>query len=467
MINNYLKLINTMPRIFTKIFITGMITLLAVQVSAQKGVEDGSKYGHGEDSLRCLKNLSLFVEYVKQKSYADAIPAWEICFNECPLASTKIYTDGIKIMNYRIKKEKDATKKEELFQQLMGVYDQRIKYFGNSKKYGEGYILGRKAVDLLDHKKTEADARVQAQEWFNKSVTERGNNSEGAVLATYMTNTVAMYKSGQTDAEEVVNNYIKVNDILATKITKYQSKPKYKEMYQTLKDNVEKLFATSGAADCETIEKIFAPQLAENKENLDWLKLVNKLLARANCEDAQLLYDVSESLHTIEPSSSSAYGLARMYLKSQDLDKSVEYYNEAITLEEEADQKGTFYYQLGLIKFNQGKLAEARSNAYKAIELRANWGDPYILIGNLYATSAKNFGKDEFEHATAYWAAVDQFIKAKSVDASVATKANELIGIYSKHFPGTEEIFFHNLQEGATYKLEGWINTSTKVRAKK
>eukprot|EP01155_Anaeramoeba_flamelloides_P030277 Anaeramoba_flamelloidesa864228_30.p1 GENE.a864228_30~~a864228_30.p1 ORF type:complete len:208 (-),score=20.77 a864228_30:50-673(-) len=206
-----------MPRIFTKIFITGMITLLAVQVSAQKGVEDGSKYGHGEDSLRCLKNLSLFVEYVKQKSYADAIPAWEICFNECPLASTKIYTDGIKIMNYRIKKEKDATKKEELFQQLMGVYDQRIKYFGNSKKYGEGYILGRKAVELLDHKKTEADARLQAQEWFNKSVTERGNNSEGAVLATYMTNTVAMYKSGQTDAEEVVNNYIKVNDILAKK----------------------------------------------------------------------------------------------------------------------------------------------------------------------------------------------------------------------------------------------------------
>jgi len=456
-----------MPRIFTKIFITGMIALFAVQASAQKGVEDGSKYGHGEDSLKCLKNLSLFVEYVKQKSYADAIPAWEICFNECPLASTKIYTDGIKIMTYRIKKEKDATKQEALIQQLMGVYDQRIKYFGNSKKYGEGYILGRKAVDFLEYKKTDPAARVTAQEWFKKSVKDRGNDSEGAVLATYLTNTVAMFKDGQIGAEEVVNNYVTVNDIVSAVIADPNTKDNEKEVYKTLKDNVEKLFATSGAADCETIEKIFAPQLADNKTNTDWLKLVTKLLARANCEDAQLLYDVSESLHAIEPSSSSAYGLARMYLKSQDLDKSVEYYNQAISLEEDAEQKGVFNYQLGLIKFNQGKLAEAKSNALKAIELRPTWGDPYILIGNLYATSAKNFGADEFEHKTAYWAAVDQFYKAKSIDESVTDKANELIGIYSKHFPGTEEIFFHNLTEGASYTVGGWINVTTKVRANK
>ena len=26
---------------------------------AQKGVEDGSRFGHGKDSIRCLKNLSL------------------------------------------------------------------------------------------------------------------------------------------------------------------------------------------------------------------------------------------------------------------------------------------------------------------------------------------------------------------------------------------------------------------------
>lgn len=32
---------------------------------AQKGVEDGSRFGHGEDSLRCLQNISIYSEYVK------------------------------------------------------------------------------------------------------------------------------------------------------------------------------------------------------------------------------------------------------------------------------------------------------------------------------------------------------------------------------------------------------------------
>jgi tetratricopeptide (TPR) repeat protein len=369
-------------------------------------------------------------------------------------------------MDWRIKKEKDKAKKEELFQQLMGIYDKRIKYFGNHKRYNENYILGRKAVKLLAYKKAKPEARTQANEWLEKSINGQKYRSEAAVLATYLTNTVDMYKNNQSNAESVVNSYIKVNDIITKQIS-LSKKEKTKAKLGEIKANVEKLFATSGAADCETIEKIFAPQLAKNKENLDWLKLVNKLLARANCEDAQLLYDVSESLHVIEPSSSSAYGLARMYLKSQDLNKAVDYYNEAISLEEEADQKGTYHYQLGLIKFNQGKLAEARANARKAIELRANWGDPYILIGNLYATSAKNFGENEFEHKTAYWAAVDQFAKAKSVDVSVNNKANELIGIYSQHFPGTEEIFFQGLTIGASYTVGGWIGVTTKVRAKK
>jgi len=455
-----------MSRIFTKIFITGMITLFAANTFAQKGVEDGSQYGHGEDSVRCLRNLSLFSEYVKQKSYADAIPSWEIAFNECPSSHVKIYTDGIKIMEYRIKKEKDEAKKEQLFQLLLKVYDQRIKYFGDSKKYGEDYIMGAKALTLLKYKKTEPEAQKLAKEWLEKSIAGSKNTTQGAILAAYMTNTVALYRGSFVGAEDVVKSYITVSDITSAQITA-SKKAEDKAELTSLKEDLEKVFASSGAADCETIEKIFGPQLAENKANLDWLKLVNKLLARANCEDAQLLYDVSESLHVIEPSSSSAYGLARMYLKSQDLDKAVEYYNEAISLEEEADQKGTFYYQLGLIKFNQGKLTESRTMAQKAIELKENWGDPYILIGNLYATSAKSFGTKEFEHKTAYWAAVDQFIKAKSIDESVAAKANELIGIYSKYFPGTEEIFFEGKAEGDSYSVGGWIGVTTKVRAKK
>ena len=41
------------------------LSLSATAVFAQKGVEDGSRFGHGEDSLRCLQNISIYTEYVK------------------------------------------------------------------------------------------------------------------------------------------------------------------------------------------------------------------------------------------------------------------------------------------------------------------------------------------------------------------------------------------------------------------
>ena len=123
-----------MPTLFKKLLFTGVITLFCASSFAQKGIEDGSKYGHGEDSLRCLKNLSLFSEYVKQKSYADALPSWEIVYNECPLASKRVYTDGVKIKEWQIKTEKDKTQKNAYIDELMAIYDQRIKYFGNDRK---------------------------------------------------------------------------------------------------------------------------------------------------------------------------------------------------------------------------------------------------------------------------------------------------------------------------------------------
>ena len=42
------------------------LSLGTTAVFAQKGVEDGSRFGHGEDSLRCLQNISIYSEYVIQ-----------------------------------------------------------------------------------------------------------------------------------------------------------------------------------------------------------------------------------------------------------------------------------------------------------------------------------------------------------------------------------------------------------------
>ncbi len=234
-----------------------------------------------------------------------------------------------------------------------------------------------------------------------------------------------------------------------------------------MKNQVEGMFAQSGAANCETIETIFGPQLAANTGNLDWLKRVNRLLAKGDCGDAELFYKSSEYLHAIEPSSSSAFGLAKMYMKTQDMDKAIGYYQEAIELEEDNASKATYYYYLSLVYMSQKNYTQVKSNALNATQLRSDWGAPYILIGKAYAATAKSYGSKEIEHKSVYWAAVDKFKKAKTVDPEAAKDANEMIVLYSQYFPNTEELFFENMTEGDAYKVGGWINENTTVRAKK
>lgn len=445
------------------IIVLGLLLSLS-QTFAQKGVEDGSKYGHGEDSIRCLKNLSLYTELVKQKLYDDAYPYWQIAFNECPLSTRRLYTDGVDIMTHKIKNAKDDAEKETYFQKLMEVYDQRMKYFGDHSRYGTPYIKATKAIDILEYKKSDPEYRKQAYQLLTDAIANDGAKYQPAAFALYVTTSIALWKDGEISGEDVVNNYTSVSSEI-NKLIEDPQMAKYKNMYTKLSGQLEDVFAGSGVASCETLDKIYSPQLEEHKEDLDWLKRVNRLLTNALCDDLELLFKVSEYMYNIEPSSSAAFGLARMYLKSGESDNAIKYYEEAIKLEEDNEKKAEYYYQLGLVHLAGKNYVSARANALKAIENKANWGKPYILIGKAYAASANSIGSSEFEHKTAYWAAVDKFIKAKSVDPESAEEANELIGTYSNHFPKTDEIFFQGLEEGSSYTVGGWIGERTTVRS--
>ncbi|WP_010419317.1 tetratricopeptide repeat protein [Anaerophaga thermohalophila] len=446
------------------IIVSGLL-LSITQTFAQKGVEDGSKYGHGEDSIRCLKNLSLYTELVKQELYDDAYPYWQIAFNECPLSTRRLYTDGVDIISYKLENASEEAQKDELFNKLMNVYDQRMKYFGDHSRYGIPYIKGIKAIDMLKYRKDDPEIRKEAYQLLSDAVNNDGAKYQPAAYALFLTTSIAMLNDGELSSEEVVSNYITITE----KVNEHLEDPnmeKYNDIYTKLSGQVEDLFASSGAADCETLDKIFSPQLEEHKNDLEWLQKVSRLLAKGLCEDMELLYKVSEYQYEIEPSSSAAYGLARMYIKSGDTQRAISYFKEAIEMEKNDIQKAEFYYQLGLIHLAEKNYIAARSNALKAADINPEWGKPYILIGKAYAASANSIGENEFEHKTAYWAAVDKFKRAKAIDPKTADEANELINTYSSHFPKTEEIFFQGLEEGGAYTVGGWIGERTTVRSR-
>jgi hypothetical protein len=59
------------------------------------------------------------------------------------------------------------------------------------------------------------------------------------------------------------------------------------------------------------------------------------------------------------------------------------------------------------------------------------------------------------------------FAKAKQVDSSCSSDANKLIATYRQYFPSKEDVFFHKeLNDGASFRVGGWINKSTICRSK-
>ena len=61
-----------------KLFTVVVISVLTLPLMGQKGIEDGSKYGHNEDSANCRKNLSLYKTYYNQENFDMALGFWRM-----------------------------------------------------------------------------------------------------------------------------------------------------------------------------------------------------------------------------------------------------------------------------------------------------------------------------------------------------------------------------------------------------
>ena len=126
-------------------------------------------------------------------------------------------------------------------------------------------------------------------------------------------------------------------------------------------------------------------------------------------------------------------------------------------------KKADYYLGLALTQSKLGQYSDSRDNALKAEQLHPNWGEPYILIGQIYAESQNQCSNITLP-ASVFWVAVDKFTEAKKVDPTVEEKANKLIITYSKYYPKKEDAFFQNVHEGDTYTVGCWINEKTTAR---
>jgi hypothetical protein len=412
----------------------------------------------------CLVNISLFNESAKNKQYADALKPWRAAYTECPGANRAIYSRGREILQWQLSQMKDDASYKAAFDELMGMYDSRIKYFGKDERYPTPWILGLKALDYIAYAKND-NLKKSAYSWLEKSVDGMGENSELEVIRQYVVVSDAIFKAEPAHAEKYIADYLKANAILE----KQAANPEQKnaEISLQMKEGLEALFALSGAADCKTLDGIYQGKIKENLNNLAYLNNVINFYKRVRCTESEVYFAASVAAHKIQPTAESANGCAEMSYKKREFSKAIAFYEEATKLATDRLEKADYQYKIAQIFYLElDNFSRAREYARNSLEFNPNNGSPYILIGIMYAKS-RGIYDDPVLAKTVYWAAVDKFAAAKRADSSAKNieDADKLIRTYSAYFPTKEEIFFQpDLQAGKSFYVGGWIGESTTCR---
>ena len=434
--------------------------------------DNGTKYG--ADSAECIMNLSLYREFYKQwksshyknSAVNDAQKPWGWVFENCPRASQNIYVDGAKMFNYRIKSESDKDTKNSLVDSLMMIYDRRIQFFPNDYKTGnsqKGKILGYKGTDLY---KVKSSAYEEVFNILKESVELDKERAKSAVFVYYFRSTIKMAQKSKIDTAVIVDTYDQISQYIDKNIKYYTSKNNQKKVEEWLnvKGNIDNTFEPF--ANCNDLVRVYQQKFDLEPNNIELLKKITQVLDSKKCVNSPLYFESSVNLHKLAPSAESAYLIGKMLMVQKRFAEAVPYMEEATSMED-PDKKEAAYIFLAEIHRATGKYARARQYALEAAKINPNDGQPYILIGDMYAASAKDCGTDDLTKKVAYWAAVDKYIKAKKVDPELAESMNKRINSYQAHFPPTEVLFFHALKEGDKYTVGCWINEVTTIRAAK
>lgn len=410
---------------------------------------------HGADSNKTLDMAFLWGDYYNKEDYANSLRFWRYMFREAPGYQETVHITGIKMFKDLIDQEEDSVKRELLIDTVLMIYDKRIECFGK-----EGYLLGRKGYEVMKYRQKNYD---EIRAYFARSIELQGDDTEYFILTPYAKLMAYEYRKEEISLEEILALYMKISEIVdANKGTDYE------QYYNDAMESVTDYFKKLGILDCDNLRDVFAGMYKDDPENPEvWRKVKAGLSGCSTCDT--LFNEINKKLLTVEPDVELATRIADCETKIGSTSEALKYYDKAIELAEDSIKKASLAYAVAVLEFRElNNYPKARQYCYEALKYRPNWGDPYMLIGDMYIASGAMCKKEKPLNGYAVsWVAIDKYLKAKSVDPSVASKANQLIGKYSEYFPTLTEVFNTEYREGSSYTIGCWINETTTVRLKK
>lgn len=415
----------------------------------------------------CIPNSSVSREAVKAGNFKDAYGPWKIVIENCPTLRYYTFTDGFAILKSFLDSNKDRNSADyqKTFNELMDLHDKRIHYIPefkakNVKVLSQDAALGGKALDYIQYAPS-MDSN-QAYTWLQQSLKGEGANSSPNVMFYFLDMSLAKLKKDDSHKEQFIQDYL-YSTSLADEALATETKASTKAALKTIRTNMDGQFVNSGAANCESLQEIYAPKVEASQTDLAALKEIIRIMTIMGCRESEAYLQASLYAYRIEPSVDAAMGCAASAFKKGDIDSSVKFFDEAIQLEQDNEKKAEMAYKAAAVLASAKRLSQARNYAQKAISFNDKYGAPYILIASLYAGNYKWTDEPALNKCT-FFVAIDKLQRAKSVDPSVAQEADKLIRSYSAYTPEAKDLFMLGYKSGDKVTVGGWIGETTTIR---
>ena len=414
----------------------------------------------------CNKNSSISHEAVRAGNFKDAYLPWKEVLKACPTLKFYTFNDGIKILTAFLNEIKDRNSADykKYFDELMEVYDLRMQYTPNFQHLKGtptvGDTKGSKAISYIAYAPN-LDVN-QAYAWLKESIEAEKEGSKSPILHYFLDMSLNKLKADPNHKEQFIQDYLTDSEYVDAAIAA-ENDPAKKQALQQVKDNLVAMFINSGTADCESLQSIYGPKVEANQTDSAYLKKAIAVMKMMKCTESEAYFQASYYMYKINPTADAATGCGYMAYKKGDFDTAIKYFDEALSLESDSEKKAQLCYIVAASLFNSKKLSQARSYLQKAIGFKENFGDAYILLAQLYASSP-NWNDESALNKCTYFVVIDKLQRAKAVDPSVADKANELISTYARYTPKAEDLFMLGIKAGDRVTIGGWIGESTTVR---
>jgi len=465
-----------------------LVGVLCLTASSQSGSAQSFKNWQGQAFEDDASNAhSIYRQALKSKDWDIAFENWKIAYDLAPAADglrDYHFIDGVKLYVHKFTNETDAAKKEEYKTEIDRLYAEAIKAYEDGSVVPTkcidkpeciqskiGYVYGRKAYDMFYTLNAPYSKNLEA---LDKAIELSGNDVEYTVFDPLAAIVVYQFQKGKMDKTQAVDYFQQMEEIADYNLNNNEQLGAY---YDQAWSAAQTKFAPieTDIFDCDYFKPKYKDMYDSAPDDMDQLKQLVGLLKKRGCAETDpLLMDLEKKWKAYAASTNAARQaefeannpgiLAKKAYDAKDYAGAVAKYDEAINAETDSDRKAGYMFSKASIQGRKLKqYSDARKTALAAAQLRPNYGRPYMLIGDLYATSARSCG-DAWNQRLAIIAAIDKYNYAKSVDPSVAEEAGKKAGKYRASLPDANEGFMRGVKAGDTEKVGCWIGENVKVR---